>query len=244
MHADMVVGAAESRLPHTFNSAYFFRSDGAVAGTYRKMDLVMFGEYVPGRRRFPFLKRYPIRPFDFTAGRERELFAADACPLAPLICFEGIFPAPTRQVCRMGAQLIVIITSDVWSRGSNEVELHSPTAAFRAIEARKCLVRAASVGESAVYDPYGRTLASVPPWQNGVAAATVAPLGGLSFYHRYGDWPLLGASVVLLLAGLVKARRGSFVVPPADEENGPHCHDSSPAHPARERPAMREPREP
>lgn len=242
MNAHLLVGAGECRVPCTFNSAYFFRPDGTLVGTYRKMDLVMFGEYVPGRKCFPFLKRYPIRSSDYIAGSERVVFTArNGYTLSPLICFEGIFPDQTREVARLGAQLIVIITSDVWARGSNEVGVHSPLSVFRAIEARKYLVRAASVGVSAVYDPYGHALASVPAWQDGVAAATVTPLSGLSFYHRYGDWPLLAASLALLLAGLLRARRGSFIVRPPSHEGNPPDRSSNTSHRADGTPASREP---
>jgi apolipoprotein N-acyltransferase len=215
MKAYMLVGAPEIVPSHTYNSAYFFHPDGTLEGSYRKMDLVIFGEYVPGRKAFPFLKHYPIRSFDFTAGAERKLFEAKGCRLAPLICFEGCFPDPTRELCRMGAELIVIITSDTWSRGSSEVQIHSPSAILRAIESRRFVVRAASVGQSAIYDPFGNRLAEVGPWQRGVAAATVAPMGGLTLYHRAGDWPLLIVSLVLLAIGLLRARRGSFIVPPS-----------------------------
>jgi len=211
-HAHLLVGAIETERGRIYNSAYFIRPDGVAAGTYRKMDLVMFGEYVPGRQRFPFLKRYPIRPFDFTAGRERVLFKAPGYALAPLICFEGISPQQTREVCRLGAQLVVIMTSDAWAQGPNEVRIHSAAGAFRAIEARKYVVRAASIGRSAIYDPYGNTLAEVPCHTNGAAVATVRPLGGLSVYHFWGDWPLAALCVLAFAAGLLRARRGTYAV--------------------------------
>jgi apolipoprotein N-acyltransferase len=211
-NAHLLIGAGESERGRTYNSAYFIKPDGSIAGTYRKMDLVMFGEYVPGRQRFPFLKRYPIRPFDYTSGGGRVLFKAQDYTLSPLICFEAIFPAQTREVCRLGAQLVVIITSDAWAKDPNEVRIHSAVGPFRAIEARKYVVRAASIGRSAIYDPYGNTLAEVPFHENGVASAIVRPLGGLSTYHFWGDWPLAALSVLLFIVGLLRARRGSFAV--------------------------------
>ncbi|MCE5241322.1 apolipoprotein N-acyltransferase [bacterium] len=210
--AHMLIGAQERERDRIYNSAYFIRPDGAIAGTYRKMDLVMFGEYVPGRERFPFLKRYPIRPFDFTAGRMRALFAAPEYTLSPLICFEGIFPEQTRRICRLGAQLVVIITSDAWAIGDNEVRIHSAVGPFRAVEARKYLVRAASIGRSAIYDPYGNALAEVPCYQNGVATAVVRRVDALSVYHFWGDWPLLVVSLVALAYALSQAKRGTFII--------------------------------
>lgn len=212
LKAHMLVGGGEEASGRTYNSAYFFQPDGQILGTYRKMDLVMFGEYVPGRDALPFLKRYPIRRFDYTAGSERRVFTADGYDLAPLICFEGIFPDQTREVSRLGADLITIITSDAWAPGKNEVRIHSATAPLRAVEARKYVIRAASVGRSAIYDPYGNAVAQVPFFENGVASAAVSPMRGLSIYHRWGDWPLLVASLTLLLLGLLQSRRGHVIV--------------------------------
>lgn len=212
LNAHMLVGAGEEASGRTYNSAYFIQPNGQILGTYRKMDLVMFGEYVPGRDSFPFLQRYPIRGFDYAAGNERRVFTADGYDLAPLICFEGIFPDQTREVSRLGADVIAIITSDAWAPGKNEVRIHSAVGPLRAIEARKYVIRAASIGRSAIYDPYGNIVAQVPFWENGVATAPVAPVRALSIYHRWGDWPLLFASLALLILGVLRARRGHFIV--------------------------------
>jgi len=211
-HAHLIIGAGEMTGGRVYNSAYFIRPDGAIADLYRKMDLVMFGEYVPGRQRFPFLKRYPIRPFDYTAGPGRALFEMPGLTLSPLICFEGIFPEQTREICRLGAQAVVILTSDAWAKGPNETRVHSAVGPFRAIEARKVVIRSASIGRSAIYDPYGSTLSQVDCHANGVATAYVRPRDGLSTYHYWGDWPLLALSLLALGLGLCRGRRGTFTV--------------------------------
>jgi len=203
--AQMLIGALEVSNGCLYNSAYFLSSRGNVRGTYRKMNLVMFGEYVPMRGRWKFLDRYPIRGQDFSAGTRRVVMDVSGLSLGPLICFEAIFPGPTREVSRLGADVIVILNSDAWAEGTAEVLHNSYTAPLRAVEARRCLVRAASTGISAVYDPYGRPLSDVPAYTKGVAIADVYARHGLSTYHRLGDWPLLSVCILLLLAGLVKA---------------------------------------
>jgi apolipoprotein N-acyltransferase len=203
------MGASEQDGGKTYNSAYCFRPDGTLAGIYHKMDLVLFGEYVPYRDRFPFLRRFPIRNFDYTPGTERKVFPADGYRLAPLICFEGIFPDPSREVTRLGADLIVIITSDAWALHTFELQQHSLAALFRAIESRRYLVRAATNGISAIYDPYGETLDEVGFYTPGVATATIAVKPRpLSTYHRFGDVPLIVLCLLLLALGLSEGSLG------------------------------------
>jgi apolipoprotein N-acyltransferase len=207
--ANLIVGATEMTRGHIFNSAYYVRLDGAFEGIYRKMNLVMFGEYVPFRRQLPFLSRYPIRMFDFTAGSRREVFSMPGLQVAPLICFEGTFPQDAREVVGKGADVIAIITSDMWSAGTSELAQHSLTGPFRAIEARKYVIRAASNGLTAIYDPNGEIVAQVPFYKSGVAKANLAAVKTpQSIYHQLGDFPLvLLAALSIALALLMRERQ-------------------------------------
>lgn len=204
--SNLLIGVNESDQGRTCNSAFFYTPDGQHTGTYRKMDLVMFGEYVPLRDKISFFKRYPIRNFDYCRGDGRMIFHTARYSFSPLICFEGIFPDQTRQVARLGADVIVLITSDAWAANSFELVQHSDAELFRSIESRKYVIRAATNGLSAIYDPYGTIIAQVPFYQNGIATANILPQQGLSLYDQLGDAPLLLLSLALLLVGLLEAR--------------------------------------
>ncbi|MEN6305257.1 MAG: apolipoprotein N-acyltransferase [Armatimonadia bacterium] len=206
--ANLLIGTGEESDDCIFNSAWYIRPDGQVGGIYHKMDLVVFGEYVPFRDKCKFFERYPIRDFDYTAGSSRRVFDTGRYRFAPLICFEGIFPSPSREVAWLGADLIVILTSDEWARNTNEVKHHSNMDVFRAIESRKYVVRAATNGRSAIFDPYGQVLAKTGLYQNGSAVASITPRPKLSPYHRWGDWPLLFYCLFALFMGLRLRRRG------------------------------------
>jgi len=207
LRANLLIGATEKRGGKTYNSAFYYQNDGALRDIYRKMDLVVFGEYVPFRDRVSFFKNYPIRDFDYSPGDARKLFRTEHLVFSPLICFETVFPQQARQVARLGAEVLVIITSDVWAARTFEVAQHSHIDLFRAIESRKYVIRASTNGRSAVYDPYGTALSEVGYYQNGSAVANILPRPALSLYHRLGDWPLLIASLLLLLAGLSTRRQ-------------------------------------
>ena len=68
---------------------------------YRKVHLVPFGEYVPGRHTVPLLARIvgDQVPGDFKAGKEHTVFTLTNgdVQVAPLICFEDTIGELTRQ---------------------------------------------------------------------------------------------------------------------------------------------------
>jgi apolipoprotein N-acyltransferase len=70
-----------TRLPNTkdrwFNSAFLLRPDGGVAGTYKKMQLVPFGEYVPFAHIFTFAGPIVEAVDNFSAGERVDLLRFD-----------------------------------------------------------------------------------------------------------------------------------------------------------------------
>ncbi len=202
--ADLLFGAIEAEGPAIYNAVFQATPDGGLRSVYRKCDLVIFGEYVPFRDQWKFLQRYPIRMQDFSPGSERRLVGVGDWRLAPLICYEGIFPEPAREVARLGADVIALVTSDIWAARTTEPAHHSVTAPFRAIETRRYLVRAASNGVSAIYDPYGEAMDEVPIGIPGVARADIpAASRSTTTYARYGDAPLILVCTVFLVLGLL-----------------------------------------
>ncbi len=198
-----------------YNSAYLFTPEGELEGTYRKVDLVLFGEYVPKLGLLNALvKRYPVRPFDIVPGGERRLLTVDEVPFGTLICWEAVFAAPCRELCRKGAQFLTFITSDSWAGLSGELEQHGATAPMRAVESRRFVVRAATMGPSAIINPYGRELAGLPAGEGRIFDAKIYPLAGLSVYHRIGDLPLLVICVLLWVVAMSMRRPQSALLPP------------------------------
>ena len=171
-------------------------------GWVAKRRLLPLAEYLPGegalpalRRLLPFAGRFEPGPPTPLLEVERESGAAAS--VGVLICYEAVWPRP------LGAELPdlwVNPTNDVWFRGQGPA-LHAMISRLRAIESRRCLVRATTTGISYVLDPAGRTLAGAP---RGRAAAGVLPLAlprEVPLYPRLGDWPAwLAALVVALLA--------------------------------------------
>ncbi|HEY3398388.1 MAG TPA: apolipoprotein N-acyltransferase [Armatimonadota bacterium] len=204
----LLMGALnQTEASQVFNNAWLFDDQGQLRGTYSKMDLVMFGEYVPYRDKLPFLKKYPLRDFDFSRGTDRNLLTFGNYHLGSLICFEAIFPEPARELTRRGAEFLVFLTSDAWAEHSMEVLLHSDTAPLRAVENGRWVVRAAATGRSAIISPHGELVATVEPWQAGNIQALITPRRDLTFYTQHGDAPLLVLCALLMLPPWLAGRR-------------------------------------
>ena len=222
----LLVGTNE-RAPagRLYNSMVLLTPDGKIIDRYRKVHLVLFGEYVPGRDRFKFLERFPIRPYDYAPGDGFNVLRANRMHFGVLICFEALFPEYVRRLCRDGAEFVVVATSDAWAAGTYEVAQHSRTAIFRAVEARRYVVRAATHGQSMVITPFGDRLGVIDIGERGIEHQLVVPLRRLSFYHRWGDWPLLGFCLLMWLGACVNilTRKGEHNGPSTDSNPMQHC---------------------
>ncbi|HCU36128.1 MAG TPA: apolipoprotein N-acyltransferase [Armatimonadetes bacterium] len=205
----LIVGALEVEDGRVYNSAYHYAPDGTLQSVYRKMDLVIFGEYVPMRGKWKWIERYPIRSFDFAAGPGRQVMPLNGVKVGPMVCFEAIFPRPAREITARGAEVLVVLNSDAWANRSVELLYNSRTAPLRAAEARKYLVRAASTGISGIFDPYGRPVATVAANEEGTATATIEARKGLSAYHRWGEFPLLWVCGLFVLVAFIQVRRAA-----------------------------------
>lgn len=197
-----------------FNSSVGVDRTGRLLGTYDKMHLLPFGEYVPLIGWFPFLQRFsPITGFA-AAGQSAAAFELDGVTYAPNICYETVLPQVIRgQVVELidrsqRPDVLVNLTNDAWYEGSAELEMHLASGVFRAIEMRTPLLIAANRGLTAHIDHRGRVLAVTQRNQPAYLLADVElpPRHGLypTRYAAYGDWlslTCLLCCVVLAIIG-------------------------------------------
>jgi apolipoprotein N-acyltransferase len=153
------------------NSLILIDENGDISQTYDKSHLVPFGEYLPFRRFLPDgLKAVAAVGADATPGPgPQTLRVAGLPPFSPLICYEVIFPAAVRPTG--GTELprwLLNITNDAWYGESSGPYQHFAISLTRAVEEGVPLVRVAGTGISAVVDPYGRIVASIPLAQSGI----------------------------------------------------------------------------
>lgn len=197
-----------------FNSAFAIDTNGAVAPPYHKRILMPFGEYVPLAGIFPWLRQMTPIPKDFTSGNQVSVFDYPALPgaprVAPLICYEDILPGLAAQSVRSGATVLVNLTNDAWFGRSPAALQHHQIASFRAIETRRYLLRATNTGITAIVDPSGRTVGSLPAFAEGILQASVAPIDVTTPFVALGDmWSWRIVSWLLLALTLLPTTRRS-----------------------------------
>ena len=115
---DLLLGTIDADEGGDYNAALLVSDGGEKIQVYRKLHLVPFGEYVPGRHTVPFISSIvgDQVPADFTPGKEATVFNLTnaAVKVAPLICFEDTLGELTRQFVLRGANLLANVTNDGW----------------------------------------------------------------------------------------------------------------------------------
>ena len=169
-----------------FNSAFLVDPRGRVRARYDKAHLLPFAEYFP-LRSIALLRRHFERVRTFTPGTGDVVLATAIGNAGIAICFEAIFPELVREQVRRGAEILVNLSNDAWLGAGPGPAQHLRMVRLRAIESRRWLVRSTTTGVSAIVDPHGRVVSSVPANEAGALAGTVVPLRGVSPYQRVGD---------------------------------------------------------
>ncbi len=187
----LLIGSPTYRYTDTgvkyFNSALLISSDGRVQGVYDKRHLVPFGEYLPLKRIFSFMKKLTDSIGAFTPGSGPVMLRFDGIRIGTLICYEIIFPQLSADDARSGANLLVTITDDAWFGDTSAPYQHLSMAVFRAVENDRFVVRAANTGISAVIAPTGRILSATGLFVPAFIDATVRPIDTKTFYTLHGD---------------------------------------------------------
>jgi apolipoprotein N-acyltransferase len=189
-----------------FNSAILFQANGKESGHYDKMHLVPFGEYVPLKDWLPWLQAFTPYKHDYscTPGNSFTRFELPSANgktyrFGVLICYEDSDPALARRYNSFSgdeppANFLVNTSNDGWFDGTEEHEQHLAICRFRAVEARRAVVRAVNMGISAVIDGDGKVVAlPESTWEaskkmSGVVRAEVPIDDRDSVYAAAGDW--------------------------------------------------------
>jgi apolipoprotein N-acyltransferase len=174
---------------------------------YVKRHLVPFGEYFPVPSFIRSWMRLMNLPYQDLIGGEAEPPPVQAAgeSIGVTICYEDVFGAEQLHYLPEST-LLVNVSNDGWFGESIAIPQHLQIARVRAAEAGRYLLRAANRGVTAVIDPHGRLIDTIPAFQPGVLRATVRGYTGLTPYARLGNYPVLIACAVLLVAAFAAAR--------------------------------------
>lgn len=225
---ETVTGPGGERVRRIGNVNFLLTPALEVLGKYQKYHLVPFGEYVPLAKYLTFLRHVVPSFAPATPGKELRVLeftpssspsspapepgtsvptsaeGAKATPvrLAPMICFDAIFPEINVAFARKDPEpeILVNTTNDAWYGYSSGPYQFLAIVRMRAIEAGKAVVRPAYAGVSAVILPTGELapgalevgpvdpeLAPDPAEPPRLLLAQVPRLRGLTPYTTVGD---------------------------------------------------------
>ena len=170
---------------------------GQQPSQYLKHKLVPFGEYVPLEELLRGLIAFfdlPMSSFSRGPLQQPPLQAAGH-RLAPLICYETVYPDFAARQARH-SELLITISNDSWFGKSIGPLQHLQMARMRAIESGRWMIRGTNNGVTALIDHQGRITTQIPQFQPAVLQGQVPPREGLTPWLRWRNWPL-----VMLMGG-------------------------------------------
>lgn len=179
------VARGEGGLP--LNSALLAGADGETISRYDKVHLVPFGEFVP----WPFetiTRKVSTEAGDFAAGSQVVISRLGKHKVGTFICYESVFPSYIREFARGGAEVLFNISNDAWFGTTPARYQHLRIVRMRAAEVSRWIVRATNNGVTAVIDPAGRVVKSMPEFRQAAARLPYGYRTDLTLYTRFGDW--------------------------------------------------------
>lgn len=142
-----------------YNAAFFVsEKTGLCEKFYAKQKLVPFGEYKPAWCFFLDSGVVPVGGMTPGAGPvvlEGEI-AGRKWKIAPVICYEDVFPQIGRAAANAGADMLFVCTNDSWYGREGGAWQHAAHSAFMAVSTRRPVLRSSINGLSGVFDQYGR----------------------------------------------------------------------------------------
>lgn len=182
------------RQHQVFNTLALLNARGRRAGSYRKMQPMPFGEYLPAVFSWPgldYLSRHFLGDFlrPLAAGNQHGLFFLDDILLVPKICYETAFPLAVADAIGADAagKVLVFASQNSWFGETRQPFQHRDMSIVRGIENRVPVIHAINNGPSVVASPTGRILASTPAFRQAALLAEMpfSAASGGSFFSRY-----------------------------------------------------------
>ncbi|MDR0610836.1 MAG: apolipoprotein N-acyltransferase [Planctomycetaceae bacterium] len=189
---------------------------------YDKIQLVMFGEYIPFSQYLP--KNFFLKTLCQEAGRGTQPVAIPlregAVFLSVNICFESTMPHLIRnQILTLKKQgkepaVLINMSNDGWFRFSQQIDQHLATHVFRAVENRRPYITATNGGFSAIIDRNG-VIQKIGRRREAEVVIGSVPANDYTtpVYHYIGDLPAIACMLVisvLILSGWYKKRNCLF----------------------------------
>jgi apolipoprotein N-acyltransferase len=164
---------------------------------YHKTHLVPFGEFVPPA--FGWVMRMlnvPLSDFSRGSPDQAPLMVA-GLSVAANVCYEDAFGDEIGRRAA-SATLLVNMSNVAWFGDSLAPAQHLQIAQLRAIETGRMHLSATNTGITAAIDRDGRVMARLPQYEEGRLEIGAQGYAGTTPYMRFGDWPIVFLSVLVL----------------------------------------------
>lgn len=151
-----------------YNTVVLFK-DGKIEGEYVKQHLVPFTEHFPYEKQLPWLYKL-LKSMDYNwwiPGTESTVFDLNGVKFSTPICYEDSFSSLDALFVKNGADLIINMTNDNWSKKASAEWQHAEIAAFRSVETRKSMVRGTNSGITCLILPTGEIVDPMEPFTMG-----------------------------------------------------------------------------
>ena len=151
-----------------YNTVILFQ-DGEIKGEYIKQHLVPFTEHFPYEKQLPWLYNL-LKAMDYNwwiPGTEPTVFDLNGVHFSTPICYEDAFGVLNAEYVASGAEVIINMTNDNWSKKPSAEWQHAEIAAFRSVETRKAMVRGTNSGITCLIVPTGEIQDPMKPFSMG-----------------------------------------------------------------------------
>ncbi len=194
------------------NSVYALEPLGQIVGRYDKAHLVPYGEYLPMRPILSAIGLSRLAPgdLDFTAGpgpRTVQLPGAWG-KVGFQLCYEIIFSGQVADRLNR-PDFIFNPSNDAWF-GRWGPPQHLAQARLRAAEEGLPIIRSTPTGISALIDPHGRIVQSLPWRTAGMIDASLPNALGPTPFARLGNIIPLSLGFLLLFVAIALDRRARY----------------------------------
>lgn len=175
-----------------YNTVILFQ-DGEIKGEYIKQHLVPFTEHFPYEKQLPWLYNL-LKSMDYNwwiPGTEPTVFELNGVHFSTPICYEDSFGVLNAEYVASGAEVIINMTNDNWSKKPSAEWQHAEIAAFRSVETRKAMVRGTNSGITCLIVPTGEIQDPMKPFSMGTHTYEVPVYSqsdyGNTFYVEHID---------------------------------------------------------
>ena len=184
-----------------------FQHLGNPDSVYTKRHLVPFGEYMPLRFLFDFVRHLVIIPMsDLSRGSgPAQLLRVKGQNLGISICYEDVF-GEEMAASFPGAGVLINVSNDAWFGDRPAPQQHQQIARMRALEFERPLLRATNTGISSSISHEGRVEATIGHGQAGFIDVPVIPRNGVTPYARFTNWPVIVISLAIILGVWARSR--------------------------------------